>query len=1082
MTKQEVIERICDRGTSFDEIRRIDIDDFVNVIKGKTAKGFYGVNVRLKSSSQIMPFIKTFKSSTGFDPIAIARAVDKDHTVPALNKKFRLSELFFRCYVDESHTVKDIEFLDRKLTLGKSELRFSKTDEDMKTWLRNAKSILSVNVRALGYQKKTVYVWITGEDYDPADEGRSFLSNILAICDNKDLIDAIRAKHADILYFLFLLKARYLADMDAERRKAAEQSAKAAIMSRNMSHNLGSHVMAYLKQKLGSVTTILSHENDVLADLYPHHLADMNSENLEMPFLVGLGKFIGYLQERQDYIATISTDYIPYGAPVNLKDAIYDELNPDLRYLRHKVDNPTDANNRPTNILLNYIAKSENLSRENFNPADKQSDGDIRFGFIDYTPDGGARTFGFEQFDSQNEALSKMRGINFSLPGGLVGRQALFSVFENLIRNAAKHGDTSSVKNLDFTIDVIDGASLSHCTAWEKRIGDSHWRSLYENASDISDVSIITITDNLPCSQVIVDNLQQGLYEAYVDDVTGKMTTANKGIKEIRISSAWLRGETDEDRYARYDRPAAENVGKLAPLVGVELSPEGNLRYMICVRKNKTVAIVREVKIGEGAVSSIDEASLNIFEQYHQEDADGWFFIDEDELLKSKSSFSFILIPDAEEAYNRLRPMTSNRLLRWKAEEANLNAFKKGRDEALIRIYQLFTGLNDESAPIYIDDPKARNEEERRSQLDNAYQISSKICFDVDPTKIDTERPFYLYKTHLATKKDYINFVGTQYTALFSEMDQKKMEHCVEGISGDNSSDRLVRREPLNDRWYYTHLYAFQKRVAIIDERLFKMVHNINESQFFDYDGEISIDDILKTIQENQISEDDQKKVLELINDRMDLYATDFEDVKGIDELIPLSLVGELVKSPKSLRSVNGACHLTPYFQGKGVSIFTVIGTPDGKMILVGNVSSSYDEKNGFDNQFEQLAAFERNDQGGYRLEPVEKYKDMLEQQFDFISIHQGILDKVYEKLDIKQDKSEKCKLTACIHHCLMKDNQTIGDYLPRFIIHSGRAKPTEEDMPQKQPFIQYAAIENAVKDCKTMLVELLDYAKYESN
>ena len=55
------------------------------------------------------------------------------------------------------------------------------------------------------------------------------------------------------------------------------------------------------------------------------------------------------------------------------------------------------------------------------------------------------------------------------------------------------------------------------------------------------------------------------------------------------------------------------------------------------------------------------------------------------------------------------------------------------------------------------------------------------------------------------------------------------------------------------------------------------------------------------------------------------------------------------------------------------------------------------------------------------------------------------------------------------------------NDFLEGMIIHSGRSKPNEEDMPQHQPFVQYSAIENAVLDCKYTLVELLDFACFES-
>ena len=81
------------------------------------------------------------------------------------------------------------------------------------------------------------------------------------------------------------------------------KSAKAAIMSRNMSHNLGSHVMAYLKNDLRNVPSIFA--SSVLHQLFPDHIkeeASKVSSEVELPFLVGLGNFIGYLQERQEAV------------------------------------------------------------------------------------------------------------------------------------------------------------------------------------------------------------------------------------------------------------------------------------------------------------------------------------------------------------------------------------------------------------------------------------------------------------------------------------------------------------------------------------------------------------------------------------------------------------------------------------------------------------------------------------------------------------------------------------------------------------------------------------------------------------
>ena len=54
------------------------------------------------------------------------------------------------------------------------------------------------------------------------------------------------------------------------------------------------------------------------------------------------------------------------------------------------------------------------------------------------------------------------------------------------------------------------------------------------------------------------------------------------------------------------------------------------------------------------------------------------------------------------------------------------------------------------------------------------------------------------------------------------------------------------------------------------------------------------------------------------------------------------------------------------------------------------------------------------------------------------------------------------------------------GGFVPGLIVHSGRSKPSQIDMPQLLPFIQYASIEHAVLDCKYSLIDLLESARYE--
>ena len=98
-------------------------------------------------------------------------------------------------------------------------------------------------------------------------------------------------------------------------------------------------------------------------------------------------------------------------------------------------------------------------------------------------------------------------------------------------------------------------------------------------------------------------------------------------------------------------------------------------------------------------------------------------------------------------------------------------------------------------------------------------------------------------------------------------------------------------------------------------------------------------------------------------------------------------------------------------------------------------------------------------------------------------------LDKIYSALDIKSEPANKEILTKVLYEALAASPETIklvnnydyeSYYLPRFIIHSGRSRPGYHDMPQHQPFVQFAAVDHAVRDCKYTLSELLYSAHYE--
>ena len=345
-----------------------------------------------------------------------------------------------------------------------------------------------------------------------------------------------------------------------KEQKEAIKSAKAAIMSRNLSHNLGSHVMSYLKQSLSSVTDM--EYSGALIDAF----GKGEEIKKELPFLVGTGRFISYLQERQDFIATVATDYIPFPSVVNFKDAIYDELNPDYRFLRHS----EWKGHKPANILLENIAKSEGLSR---NMEGKEQAGNniiIKF-----------RKFDGLHIDNESQAsYEDLRRWNFSLPGGVMGRQAVFSIVENAIRNAAKHGARDSGDNLVFTFDILDPLASV----------DDEFFSDYLNSKDKSDFYIVTLTDNVLTDSKDVERINKVLENPF-DKNTYDLTSSNKGLKEMLISAAWLRSIRIED----YQSGDSEQ----APILKARNTPEGFLQYVFCLPKVKEVALITDDKLVE---------------------------------------------------------------------------------------------------------------------------------------------------------------------------------------------------------------------------------------------------------------------------------------------------------------------------------------------------------------------------------------------------------------------------------------------------------------------------------------------------
>lgn len=279
----------------------------------------------------------------------------------------------------------------------------------------------------------------------------------------------------------------------AERcRKESIKSAIAAIMSRNMSHNLGSHFISNTKNYF-----------DALIDV------DTNNEAVYR----GVKYALQYIQERMDFIATItSNDVYPFGA-VNAKAQIFDELTPDDLGKRH--------DKKSLNFLMDYLVLSEKVSKNSYNKSNTKSllsEGDHELKLLmGYENQEGNAVFwnSSETSSDENQKRDELVNINFAIPGGVLGRHALFSIVENVIRNAAKHGQ-DKITEKQFVIKML-------CTNDGRFV-------IFDNKRDGE-------------IQKTVKNLRERLSSIQMLNDDNTLNQDNKGLKEILICAAWLQNE-----------------------------------------------------------------------------------------------------------------------------------------------------------------------------------------------------------------------------------------------------------------------------------------------------------------------------------------------------------------------------------------------------------------------------------------------------------------------------------------------------------------------------------------------------------
>lgn len=560
---------------------------------------FIGMNVR---TSKIIPFF-TFKNTEGFE----ANKRERNNMLKTLNRittqakeiggffsypdflevfKLEYLDLIISRKNDGKYRIKVISardfFQDNKSLTERNEIKeflenISYPASFLDSWYNSI-------IRVGKYANKDVHAVVKVSDPDLRGKGNSFYVIITPDQwnDESNISSTLSKSYCiPLLDVMSIIKTLYINDVNELVKKEAIKSAISAIMSRNMSHNLGSHYLFYTKNKLEELAEISGHTG---------------------PYIRGAAKVMSYIQGRMDYLATIvANDKYPYGS-VNFKSQIWDELtiddfskrhygvNPDEEFSRKIKENSLQleavriltselaalyencdslhGNNltnrreqidtklkelskqlevldnksiysRTTNYLLTNLIRSENYSRKDVLDNSIASSYKPLYLHVKLWNEDGH----YELFSGSNDPKTmeyeegvkdRLSMINLALPGGTMSCHAFYNILENFIRNSAKYSWTDNQPDeLRFTISLRINKSNQrlHCI-------------LFDNKHDALK------SRDTKHSRTLLEDIRTRLRHTNVLGINNAVDKDNKGLKEMLFSAVWLKANEQNKSFA----------------------------------------------------------------------------------------------------------------------------------------------------------------------------------------------------------------------------------------------------------------------------------------------------------------------------------------------------------------------------------------------------------------------------------------------------------------------------------------------------------------------------------------------------
>ena len=286
----------------------------------------------------------------------------------------------------------------------------------------------------------------------------------------------------------------------SETSRSRLASAKAAIMSRNLSHNIGSHALANPK------------------------LLQSLSKNINEETRANLNIFHQYLQNRLDYIARTLNPGTERPEPLFFVNELLNGFFRQAVLLETLLEDQGFGGEK---ILFHVRTRLTAHEWE----GDKKGFGIYRLSRHNGDGGNGGETElrRFIRIDDSPEPEDTLIGVM----GGMIGGQALYSFLENVMRNAAKYGANRAQETFRIRLDLRDAAPCE--TEDHKRY------FVLEIRENLTDGNAPDGEKRGDKTKTVAEALRGHLDADLIDD-KGEPISKGQGIQEMKMAAEFLSG------------------------------------------------------------------------------------------------------------------------------------------------------------------------------------------------------------------------------------------------------------------------------------------------------------------------------------------------------------------------------------------------------------------------------------------------------------------------------------------------------------------------------------------------------------